>query len=287
MPTPIFNPYMPSPNESMEQRVRNLTNSYIDMVQQMQYLLTGHLDDKNVQSITTDKLIAGYAKIDVALIDTLTVGTNVQIGTAQDAAGVTTIIGNTVTTGYVNALGITSERVTVKDGATILLDSYKDTNGGKFIINDINGNPNVRIGSEGAGGSNVGGVVILYNDSISDPRAAMGIVSATDSGVILLYGSNDNARIELEADHASYGAFVGVRDSSQVLQSYLSATVGYIAGEQIATRTWSGTQYSLTSHNHGTAYVKAGSQDVRIQYFSDHMEINIDGGTWKVINYDA
>lgn len=41
----------------------------------------------------------------------LVVGTNVGIGTAQDSSGVTTIIGNTVTTGYVNALNITADSV--------------------------------------------------------------------------------------------------------------------------------------------------------------------------------
>jgi len=34
----------------------------------------------------------------------LVVGTNVDLGTAQDSAGVTTIIGDTVTTSFVNAL---------------------------------------------------------------------------------------------------------------------------------------------------------------------------------------
>lgn len=82
MPTPIFNPYMPQINESLDQRVKSLTNAYIDLVQQYQYLLTGHLDDKNVQSITTDKLIAGTALIDTALITTLIVGTNVGQGSA-------------------------------------------------------------------------------------------------------------------------------------------------------------------------------------------------------------
>jgi len=43
----------------------------------------------------------------VANLSGLVVGTNVDIGTAQTAAQVTTIVGNTITTGYVNALGIT------------------------------------------------------------------------------------------------------------------------------------------------------------------------------------
>jgi len=47
----------------------------------------------------------------VATISGLVVGTNVGIGTAQDSAGVTTIIGNTVTASFVNALSITAGSV--------------------------------------------------------------------------------------------------------------------------------------------------------------------------------
>lgn len=45
--------------------------------------------------------------IGTAFIESLIVGTNVAIGSAEDAAGVTTIVGNTITTGYVDALEIT------------------------------------------------------------------------------------------------------------------------------------------------------------------------------------
>ena len=44
----------------------------------------------------------------IAVLNGLVVGTNVDLGTAQDSAGVTTIVGNTVTTGYINALSITT-----------------------------------------------------------------------------------------------------------------------------------------------------------------------------------
>ena len=42
----------------------------------------------------------------VAVLNGLVVGTNVGIGTAEDSAGVTTIVGNVVTTDYVNALSV-------------------------------------------------------------------------------------------------------------------------------------------------------------------------------------
>lgn len=61
--------------------------------------------------VKTDNLIAGVAKISTALIDNLVVGTNVSIGSAQDAAGVTTIVGNTVTTAYINAKNVVAASV--------------------------------------------------------------------------------------------------------------------------------------------------------------------------------
>jgi len=51
----------------------------------------------------------------VAVLNGLVVGTNVGIGTAQDSAGVTTIIGNTVTTGFVNALSVLAGSVAAEN----------------------------------------------------------------------------------------------------------------------------------------------------------------------------
>jgi len=54
----------------------------------------------------------------VAVLNGLVVGTNVGLGTAQDSAGVTTIIGNTVTTSYVNALNVNAATVSASISIT-------------------------------------------------------------------------------------------------------------------------------------------------------------------------
>lgn len=51
----------------------------------------------------------------VAVLNGLVVGTNVGLGTAQNSAGVTTIINNTVTTGYVNALSVIAGSVAAEN----------------------------------------------------------------------------------------------------------------------------------------------------------------------------
>jgi len=61
----------------------------------------------------------------VAVLNGLVVGTNVGIGTAQTAAQVTTIVGDTVTTSYVNALNITAQYV----AASIAITSPTITGG--------------------------------------------------------------------------------------------------------------------------------------------------------------
>lgn len=78
----------------------------------------------------------------VAVLAGLVVGTNVGIGTAVDSAGVTTIIGNTVTTAFVNALNVNAATVsasisittpTIIGGKTSFTDS---TNSGYWISSD-------------------------------------------------------------------------------------------------------------------------------------------------------
>jgi hypothetical protein len=56
--------------------------------------------------IVGDNILANSINASKITTGQLIVGTNVGLGTAQDSGGVTTIIGNTVTTGYVSALGL-------------------------------------------------------------------------------------------------------------------------------------------------------------------------------------
>jgi len=65
-----------------------------------------------LNAITGDATFGGTLTAGVVVaVGALVVGTNVGLGTAQDAGGVTTIVGNTVTTGYVNALNVTANSV--------------------------------------------------------------------------------------------------------------------------------------------------------------------------------
>lgn len=65
-----------------------------------------------IDAATGNATFLGTIKVGTSIeTGALVVGTNVGLGTAQDSAGVTTIIGNVVTTGYVNALNVTAQSV--------------------------------------------------------------------------------------------------------------------------------------------------------------------------------
>ena len=65
-----------------------------------------------IDGTTGDATFKGTLQAGVVVASgALVVGTNVGLGTAEDSAGVTTIVGNVVTTGYVNALNVTAKHV--------------------------------------------------------------------------------------------------------------------------------------------------------------------------------
>jgi hypothetical protein len=124
-------------------------------------------------------------------------------------------------------------------GGTTLMDVYQDTEGGKIAINDNSGNLNVKLGVEGGTGDNVGGTLILYNDGAANPRVTLGILTSDDVGTFQALDTNEIVRIQIQGYNATYSSsFIGVRDSSQVLKTYLLETEGYVNNEKIATEDW-------------------------------------------------
>jgi hypothetical protein len=97
----------------------------------------------------------------VANLSGLTVGTNVGIGTAQDSAGVTSIIGSTVTTGFVNALSVTAGSVSANNvtAGTITGSTIQTASSGQRIVVDQSTN-SIKIYN--SGGANVGKI---YGDA--------------------------------------------------------------------------------------------------------------------------
>lgn len=108
----------------------------------------------------------------VAVLNGLIVGTNVGLGTAQDSTGVTTIIGNVVTTSFVNALNVNAATVS----ASISITSPIIT-GGSMTIGTVN---NVFVA--GANGIQLGHATFASAPFRVDMAGALTATSATITG---------------------------------------------------------------------------------------------------------
>jgi hypothetical protein len=251
---------LPTPKEGAtdKQTVQNLYDAVYRMRKELEFALL-HLDAQNVKAVsadwiyagtvTTDQLIAGTAKITTAMIETLEVGENVQIGTAQDEAGVTSIIGGTVTTSFVNALSVVAGSVAAENitGTTITgktlrsnppgNDRLEISNGVWFkdsnddIISSINRSGNYLYVDGGNGGDTMG--LILTADRDVNITASDGYIilnanggsyigSVSASNEILTKGDGDSYYADIDHDHDGEYIKVGTGGSKTI--SYINAT---------------------------------------------------------------
>ena len=145
----------------------------------------------------------------------------------------------------------------ISDLGVLLMEVFKDINGGVIKIYDINGKLNVKMGSEGASGSNMGGTLLLYADAPPgiDPkdymRIGIAIDSETQSGVISLRNGNNVRQIQLEGDGGIF-----LFDSNGVQKGYITSTYGYLNNQMIATQDWVQGWSAPVSHSHSN-YVTA------------------------------
>jgi hypothetical protein len=189
----------------------------------------GAAGDVNSGSVTISggKITANSIAADRMVTGSLIVGTNVGLGTAQDSAGVTTIIGNTVTTGYVNALNVTAQYVAASiaissptiTGGTISIGSgnniFKADSNGIYLGNATYASAPFRVSMAGAVTASS---LTLTNASIgsgssytgnSIDAAYIGNLTAAKitSGTITIGGANQPSNIIIvESSSGSAGA---------------------------------------------------------------------------------
>jgi hypothetical protein len=136
------------------------------------------------------------------------------------------ILGCILTFGIsINAAEISSQFVKIYDTIT----------GGKVEVRDKDNNVNVRMGSESGTADNVGGTLVLYNDSENKPRTELGINKRTDSGIINLKDGNNITRVQIEAIRSLGKAYITLYDETAFPRTWLSETEGYIDYEKIIT----------------------------------------------------
>jgi hypothetical protein len=170
---------------------------------------------------------------------------------------------------YVDESGnlIMDGKLKITDDGDIVLEAFKDTNGGIIKLYDVTGKLNVKIGSESGSGDNVGGTLILYNDvpvggnPLLYQRVEIGIVDIRDAGIINLRNGNNKIKVQIEANRSLGKAFISLLDDDEFPRTYFSETDGYIDYEKIATedyvdavdaaiRAWVSANFAAAGHTH-------------------------------------
>ena len=208
----------------------------------------------------------------VAVLNGLIVGTNVGIGTAQNSAGVTTIIGDTVITSFVNALSVVAGSVAAENitGTTITGKTIRTSAGTARVEMDATQNAlivyynNIEraylssgvVGFISAGGSAAGEIMGLG-------AANLGIIAGTDLGVQLQRsGANAGDFFPSAGDTINLGT-----SSNKWQHLYLSGSIvvgGTVDGVDIAT--------------HRSRHYAGGSDPVIITYQSSGSNLGISSG---------
>lgn len=135
----------------------------------------------------------------------------------------------------------------VRSGGTILLESYKDTNGGRLAIYDNSGQINAILGSEKGSGGNRGGTLILYDDSWSKKRVEMSVFHY-GYGAINIRNQNSVATVFLYGGNQSSNfGNVGVGNGSSESPTALIRGSGasFFRNELIVNKSSSSTVYGL------------------------------------------
>ena len=146
-----------------------------------------------------------------------------------------TISGEQITGGTIS--GVNIQQV---NGTTVLADLYKDINGGKLRINDINGEPNVTIGSKIIPGA-VGGTLALYYGGTNQWRVGLAVNATTHGGYMQLIDNLNVQRVAMEADNVSTGGpIIGCIGTDGVYKTWMTDQ-GFNGLGKKSAASWSGT----------------------------------------------
>jgi len=221
-----------------------LKNAFIDITSGDTYILISPTEGIRITKDSVDKFSLdtnGNVQLKDASINITSDGTNIIISPVEGIK----ITKDSVDKFYVDVNGnLTFDgKMMVTDSGNTLAEIFKDTNGGILNLYDLSGNLNVKIGVESGVAGNTGGTLVLFKDVPpgSDPinfrRVELGISSTFDCGAANFRDTSNKVRASIQAD-SSAGPYIGIRDSAEVMKSYISEFFGKIDNELIATRPW-------------------------------------------------
>jgi phage minor structural protein len=167
--------------------------------------------------------------------------------------------------------GVTHDgkQITTSNGKT-LIQNWKNDNGGSTEIYDINGNLNIRLGSENGLSANKGGTIVLYDDGSYNPRVEIGINATNSYGEINLKDKLGLVRACMYADsNLGNGFFLVGSDGS--LKSYITETLGYIGDDII-----------LTHGNYSTILTEYISKSGDVVYLQNNVNVSTTATNFAV-----
>jgi hypothetical protein len=244
--------------------------------------------------IVGDNILANSINASKITTGQLIVGTNVGLGTAQDSAGVTTIVGNTITTSYVNALNITAlgtvtagalvgVSVTAKSGSSTIavmnssgvrvngqnfnvydstgatLYGYVGGYGGYFNLQAVSGR-NMLIGASNA--------TVFFGNDVGTAAPAGGLLGSSSAPWNTIYGGNLVSNNLYAASSSSYIRYFSSAWNFQHKVVAPEVSTPYLTG--INTIRLASTSTPLTDE--GSIY-----------FNGTHLYIRI-GGAWKQLD---
>lgn len=160
--------------------------------------------------------------------------------------------------------------ITKGDGATPMLEAFLDELGGRLLMYDVDGNLNVKMGSEESGGGQQGGILKLYHDDEQHLRVQLGAFTGEgNGGGLSLFDNTDKARVVAIALNDSRGGLIGIADESGSARTTLTLTEGRINGEKIATQQWAAAQLTNNVLNDGQEPLSLAYDGEKIVVYSD------------------
>lgn len=167
--------------------------------------------------------------------------------------------------------------ITKGDGATPMLEAFLDELGGRLLMYDVEGNLNVKMGSEEASDGLRGGVIKMYSDVDLDARVEIGVTddyysANSGAGTIRLYDRNKRYSVDISAGGAN-GGTVGISDENGIFTTGFSRDIGLINFERIATQPWVLSQLDAATDS----LANDGKEDLSLAYDGEKIVVRSNG----------
>ena len=168
--------------------------------------------------------------------------------------------------------------ITKGDGITPMLEAFLDEHGGRLMMYDVDGELNLKMGSEESGSGQLGGILKLYHDGEDRLRVQLGaFVGNGSGGALTLFDNADKERVIVQALQDSFlGGLIGIADETGSVQTALTLREGRIDGKKIATEEWVTNKLEAEAIN-GTPVTNLSTAGIQLDYDGESLIVLSNG----------